>query len=198
MKTKLLRITAMMGVALFCAFSCRNDYTSLPEQVPAIDLNKIASVKNRSGEEQKTAYLLLNESEQGYIWKQQIVEFSQKKEINANQRAILTSLAGALTSDMFRVSTSEEVKKAFENKWVSQLLPLFTLTELTPIVAKLQSNPGATPSSARAASGCQCNGNSYFDCGTCGGGGGCAGSTSGCGFFFWYACNKSCGIQPQK
>lgn len=148
---------------------------------------------------QKSMYNNLTIKEKSYIWQDRITSFIEKNELTANQKEQLILLKDKLTPAFFELPV-ENVKRV-EKEWGNEALKIFDKKDLIVLLGSLGDVPNLNANTKKAngrvlVAECACNGDSMFDCSACNTQDACTRTSHGCGFVFYYSCEKSCSIAP--
>jgi hypothetical protein len=194
------KIVIFSCLILIFLFSCKEKENPNVKELNNLDFAKIDEVENELDQDaQKSKYLKLNSSEKHQIWKLRIEKFMKISSFNSEQLVLINKVKFIMDDKLFDGSEESKIKLSnLESQLNGTITDLGSKLELKEVFSSLKPIGKNYKSSLRVkAGGCQCNGNSMFDCDRCSGG--CLQSSDGCGFFLLFSCNYQCnGIAPNE
>lgn len=188
-------------IAMLFIFSCSSDENQTVIE-DSVNKNKINDVMNLEREEdQKIAYLMLNDSEKYELWKQKLNGLMLSNELNKKQKELIKVVLNNVDASFFtekRNDKREYFKTIIFKKLILDITKEFSQNQIRTIFYSVTSkiDPGFEDGGSGSSS-CNCSAsiNEMFN--FCGGqtsckAGNCNYTASGCGFMSLSSCTGTC------
>ncbi|MCF6294331.1 MAG: bacteriocin fulvocin C-related protein [Flavobacteriaceae bacterium] len=174
--------------------SCEtSEFDSL--ETSSIDIVKIQSVIDLSGDEQRVAFRLLNNESKAFLWKKKINNVLKSQNLTAIQKKLVVELQTYIKASLYNTGSKEyfELDEKVKN-WASKIEEHFVKEQIVNYFTTLSelnvTNGGPV---FEGDNNCACNtSEDYCLWSTCDSGLECETSYTGCGILWASPCNGLC------
>lgn len=186
----------------FLFISCEKDSSSikLPE-TSLINKSAISQIINLQGDEQKTAYRLLNNHEMAYLWNDKFMKFKMIEPLNKEQESFMNYLLSIIKPDLFVKNSQSNIEFRSTigkniSAWAKKLFGFENATYLLASINKGPIKPNLVIDDDDLIKTCKCSSESNYcdplaSCDeqpeTV-----CKHRTLGCGALLMYSCDGLC------